>query len=87
MFDAPGAAAEQQDTRAILFSDEGEFIDKSQLAAAVQDCEQRRRGEHRQQFHEMATAKGFFSLLSDGEHPVITPKDLFLQHPFDDFAN
>ncbi len=35
----------------------------------------------------MAAAKGFFSLLGDDEHPVITPKDLLLQHPIDDFAN
>ena len=81
----PGPARQQQHRRPVLAAgQEGRLVDEPQLAAAVQDGEQRRRGEDRDQVEEVLAAVGVLALAAQPEHARLVPEDLLRDHPGDD---
>ena len=81
---APAAAAEQEDSRRVLFPEERRFIDEAQLPPPVQHGKERRRHEDREQLQKVAAAVGVFTLSAQPEDSLVAREDLCLEHPVDE---
>src|SRR5262249_2663142 len=80
----PGSPSQQQYPRPLSFSEECQFVDKTQFLATVKHAEQRCRQEHRQEFHEVLSAVALLARPANSQYSVLVPEQVAVQHVLDD---
>src|SRR4051794_9092267 len=83
----PRSTPEKEDPGPVLLSQEGQLVDEPELLPAMQDREQRRREENREELEEVLPAEDLLAFRSERKQAAVAEEDLLLDHPAHDRAS